>query len=381
MATLRPHMLFLALCISSLANPARTWAQPAPTPTQRAAAIKRDHAALEESFYKELVAARRDNQKVQDANAKYRDAAAKNRTALQALIKEHPTDPAALDAAITLVGDVRYPLGDEIAQIVLDHHFASEKMGQLCFCLRSRGDERWAVRILETCAEKHANRAIRGQATFVLGDGYRLVARPFGEPPPDADKVLEKAKGYYQQVVDNFADVSTPDGKWILGERAEHELIRLRNLPNLQVGRPAPPIVGKDLDGNPLKLEDYRGKVVVVVFWGSWCGPCMAQVPHERELYKRLQGKPFALLGVSCGDALEVAKATVKKHEMAWPSWWDSDETRSGPIQTDYDVQHWPTVFVIDAEGVIRAIDVHGAELDAAVDEALAKIGDGKAGP
>ena len=60
---------------------------------------------------------------------------------------------------------------------------------------------------------------------------------------------------------------------------------------------------------------------------------------------------------------------------MEWPSWWDGDETRSGPIQTDYDIQHWPSVFVIDAEGVIRAIDVHGAELDAAVDEALAKVG------
>jgi peroxiredoxin len=381
MATRRPHTLLLALCISLLAHPANTWAQAEKTPVEKAAAIKRDHAALEESFYKELVAARRDNQKVREANAQYREAAAKNRSALQALIQEHPTDPAALDAAITLVGDVRYPLGDEIAQIVLDHHFASEKMGQLCFRLRSRGDESWAVRILETCAEKHPKRAIRGHATFVLGDGYRLVARPFGEPPQDADKVLEKAKGYYQQAVDSFADISTPDGKWNLGERAEHELIRLRNLPNLQVGRPAPPVVGKDLDGNSLKLEDYRGKVVVVVFWGSWCGPCMAQVPHERELYKRLQGKPFALLGVSCGDTLDVAKETVKKHQMEWPSWWDGDETRSGPIQTDYDIQHWPTVFVIDSKGIIRAIDVRGADLDAAVVEALAKVDDSKAAP
>jgi peroxiredoxin len=381
MATLRPYALFLALCLSSLAHPARSWAQEQQTPAEVAAAIKRDHAALEKSFYQELVAARRDRQKVSDANATYREVVKKHASVLQVLIKDHPADPAALDAAITLVGDVRYPLGDEIAQIVLDHHIASETMGQLCFHLRSRGDEPWAVRILETCVAKHPQRDVRGQATFALGDGYRWVARPFGEPPPDADKVLEKAKSYYQQVVDNFADVSTPDGKWNLGERAEHELSRIRNLPNLKVGRPAPPIVGTDLDGNSLKLEDYRGNVVVVVFWGSWCGPCMAQVPHERELHKRLQGKPFALLGVSCGDALDVAKETVKKHQMEWPSWWDSDETRSGPIQTDYDVQHWPTVFVIDAEGIIRAIDVHGAELDAAVDQALAKIGDSRATP
>jgi hypothetical protein len=66
---------------------------------------------------------------------------------------------------------------------------------------------------------------------------------------------------------------------------------------------------------------------------------------------------------------------------MEWPSWWDGDETRSGPIQTDYDIQHWPSVFVIDAEGIIRAIDVHGPDLDATVDESLAKIGDSKPAP
>ncbi len=53
---------------------------------------------------------------------------------------------------------------------------------------------------------------------------------------------------------------------------------------NLVVGKPAPEIEGADMDGKPFKLSDYKGKVVVLVFWGTWCGPCMAQVPHEREL-------------------------------------------------------------------------------------------------
>ena len=69
---------------------------------------------------------------------------------------------------------------------------------------------------------------------------------------------------------------------------------------NLAVGKPAPEIDGPGLDGHPLKLSDYRGKVVVLVFWGSWCGPCMLQVPHERELAERHKDEPFALLGVDC---------------------------------------------------------------------------------
>jgi len=96
----------------------------------------------------------------------------------------------------------------------------------------------------------------------------------------------------------------------------------------------------------------------------------MAMVPHEREIYERYRNKPFALLGVNCGDTLETANATVKEMEMAWPSWWDGEQIR-GPIETEYNVPHWPSVYVIDAEGTFVAIDVRGEDLDAAIEKAL----------
>ena len=76
---------------------------------------------------------------------------------------------------------------------------------------------------------------------------------------------------------------------------------------NLIAGKPAPEIDGVGFDGKPLKLSDYRGKVVVLVFWGTWCGPCMREVPHERELAERLKDKPFAVLGVNCDDDEQAA--------------------------------------------------------------------------
>ena len=113
--------------------------------------------------------------------------------------------------------------------------------------------------------------------------------------------------------------------------------------------------------------------MVLVVFWGSWCGPCMAMVPQEKELWQRHRDKSFVLLGVNCGDKLEVAKKTVADKGMGWPSWYDGEEIR-GPIETDYDVPHWPRLYLIDAKGVIRSIDAHGKELDEAVEKLLAEM-------
>jgi len=99
----------------------------------------------------------------------------------------------------------------------------------------------------------------------------------------------------------------------------------------------------------------------------------MAIVPQEKALWERYRDKPFVLLGVNCGDKLEMAKKTVADKGMGWPSWYDGDETR-GPIETDYDVPHWPRIYLIDAKGVIRSIDAHGKELDEAVQKLLAEL-------
>jgi thiol-disulfide isomerase/thioredoxin len=158
--------------------------------------------------------------------------------------------------------------------------------------------------------------------------------------------------------------------KRTLGESAE---AGLDNMLNLAVGKLAPDIEGLDLEGKPLKLADYRGKVVVLVFWGSWCGPCMAQVPHEREMLERLKGKPFALLGIDCNEERSAALKTAQANGMSWPSWHDGTEA-GGPIVTRYRISGFPTVFVLDGKGIIRAKkNVRGESLDRVVDSLLAE--------
>src|SRR5438105_9037394 len=64
-------------------------------------------------------------------------------------------------------------------------------------------------------------------------------------------------------------------------------------------GEPAPEIKGEDMDGKPLKLSDYRGKVVLLDFWGFWCAYCLRYIPHEKDLVRQYEGRPFVLLGVN----------------------------------------------------------------------------------
>jgi thiol-disulfide isomerase/thioredoxin len=155
----------------------------------------------------------------------------------------------------------------------------------------------------------------------------------------------------------------------ILHDKMEKTVNRLTRLAKLRVGKPAPEIAGKTLDDQPMSLSDTRGKVTVVVFWASWCGPCMRMVPHERELYKRMQGKPFALVGVNRDHELKQAQEAVVKHEMPWPSWQDRGTEDS--IAELYAVTGIPQVYVLDPQGIIRYSGVRGADLDAAVDQLL----------
>src|SRR5262249_37763184 len=124
-------------------------------------------------------------------------------------------------------------------------------------------------------------------------------------------------------------------------DRAKDELAVLRML-----GKPAPEIDGVGLDGRGMKLSDYRGKVVLLNFWATWCGPCMKMVPHERELVRRLEGKPFVIVGVNGDDDRQAARAAVADQGMTWRSFQDRNEAQT--VSLDWHVWGWPTFYLID---------------------------------
>jgi len=137
----------------------------------------------------------------------------------------------------------------------------------------------------------------------------------------------------------------------------------------IKVGQIAPDIVGDDTEGRPMKLSDYRGKVVVLLFWGHWCRLCREQYPHETALAARHEGKPFAIVGVNSDRERDSVAPLNLEAGIRWRSWWDGEQ--AGPVGRAWNIQGFPHTVIIDAQGVIRRVNAHREDLDRVVDDLL----------
>lgn len=225
-----------------------------------------------------------------------------------------------------------------------------------------------AVDLLKAVVQKNPDRTARGQA--VLGLAWiakRDFQRAESEANPETERLAAQAKTAFESILRDYGDspnlrtVGARPATSTLGGEAAPELYELLHL---RIGQAAPQIEGKDLDGARLKLSNYRGKVVLLVFWASWCGPCMADVPHEKALVEAFKGRPFVLVGVNGDSSKTDAARAVEEHEVSWHSFWNGKEGAGGPIAVAWNVRGWPAVYVIDHNGVIRYKYLRGKGLD-----------------
>src|SRR5215510_5431585 len=100
--------------------------------------------------------------------------------------------------------------------------------------------------------------------------------------------------------------------------------------------------------------------------------------PHERSLVKRLEGKPFALIGVNSDPDKELLKPRLEKEKITWRSFWNGPEGTAGPISRAWNVRGWPTIYILDHKGVIRFKQLRDKHMDKAVDELLAEAEGGQ---
>ena len=118
----------------------------------------------------------------------------------------------------------------------------------------------------------------------------------------------------------------------------------------LRVGQPAPDFTLPGLDGKMVSLSDYRGHVVLVNVWATWCPPCVDEMPSMEKLYRALKGENFEILAVSI-DALgkKAVAPFMKKYNLSFPALMDPD----GTIKTLFQTTGVPESFIINQEGIL----------------------------
>jgi RNA polymerase sigma factor (sigma-70 family) len=378
-------------------------AQTAPDPAQQKHAIIAKWEKEWEQFNDRLGKAKtaKEREKLLEQERPSGEACARD---LLALARKHPGKPVAMEVLSWIVEYTDGTAAAQQALALLRHDYLTTRMIADCCTLAVHGRHREEIEaLLRAVLAKSPYRVAKGQACSGLAEFLRdqaararfvqrLAAKDFTEyegvygqvefrrlrsaDPAALDREAEKL---YERVVAEFANVFPSRATEPLGKRAQRCLDEIRLL---AIGRTAPEIKGEDIDGKALKLSDHRGKVVVLVFWATWCGPCVRMIPHERELVKRLKDKPFVLLGINGDRDRAVLRRWLVKNPLPWRSWWDgrNENDDSGPIARAWNVSSWPTVYVLDRRGVIRHRDVHGKDLDKAVDDLLKETEQGQGG-
>ncbi len=146
------------------------------------------------------------------------------------------------------------------------------------------------------------------------------------------------------------------------GNPDRQRALRYISQPELARARMAPPFAITTLDGQRVSLDDLQGKVVLLDFWATWCGPCREALPHMRSIAKNFQGQPLVVLSVSLDSDELKWKDFIEKNEMTWLHYRDGGFT--GPISKMFGVEAIPHTFTIDADGVLQDEHIGDASIE-----------------
>lgn len=123
---------------------------------------------------------------------------------------------------------------------------------------------------------------------------------------------------------------------------------------------PAPALKARDMSGAPKTLADYRGKVVVLNFWASWCPPCLREMPSMERLRVKMKGQPLEIVALASAEGPDDVKGFLSKMQLGFPILLDAD----GSNTKRWKVFALPTTFLLDAKGRVRYVMTGPVEWD-----------------
>ncbi len=182
----------------------------------------------------------------------------------------------------------------------------------------------------------------------------------------------DKGGPLFKQVQKDFpgTEAAKSAEKLFASIEAQAEVRKIQS--KLIVGSEFPNFEEKDLTGKPLSIASFKGKYVLVDFWATWCGPCVAELPNVLNAYKEYHSKGLEIVGISLDEDKEKLNLFLKKHSMPWAQYFDGKGWQS-KLAGQYGVNSIPATYLLDKEGKIIAKDLRGEALAAELEKLLKK--------
>jgi hypothetical protein len=243
-------------------KPDKPAAEKAQTPAEQYKEILKEFNADQQRFFKAYSAAKNQEER---SKLQYPEPQKYGKRMLE-LAEKNPKDPAAIDALAWVVQAMRSNAEAKKAlNVLLKDHIDSKQMANVAQTLRYSGSPE-TEKDLRTIMEKNPHKEVKGKTCLTLAQYLKDQIQRKKASGPGADKLTKEAESLLELVAKDYGDIVVY-GKTTLGSQAKGELFEMRHL---AIGKEVPEIQGEDIDGKKFKLSDYRGKVVLLDFWGHW---------------------------------------------------------------------------------------------------------------
>ena len=212
-----------------------------------------------------------------------------------------------------------------------------------------------------------------------------LLTQHKAEKTDDVAQILFMKAMLYVQVLDNadravtlFKQVKTDFPGTRFGNGVDPIIANIEQMETMKkneaaliIGSSFPSFDETDITGKQMTLSKYRGKVLLVDFWATWCGPCLMELPYVLSTYEKYHGQGFEIVGISGDKDLATLANFVKTKNMPWQQFFDVGASNKLAIR--YGAMTIPTTYLLDREGKIIAKSLRGEQLEQAVADALGK--------